>query len=153
MPPSARFAIPTLAMLPQAAAACIVMAASVQHLPPAIIVSILAVEGGTEGSRTLDADGSSDLGPAQVNTLWIAEVAKASRQSPAAAALKLQWDGCFNIRVAAAILRHEINDAQGDFWTGVGHYHSHLPRESVAYQQQVQAAALRLFGPQIFARR
>ncbi|HLY57904.1 MAG TPA: lytic transglycosylase domain-containing protein [Stellaceae bacterium] len=140
-------------MLAQAIVACIVTAASAQHLPPAIVASILAVEGGQEGSRVPDADGSADLGPGQINTIWIGEVAKASGQTAARAELKLQWDGCFNIRVSAAILRHEINAAGGDFWTGVGHYHSHDPAESLAYQKKVVAAAARLFGPKIFAPR
>jgi hypothetical protein len=139
-------------MLSQAAAACIAMAASTQHLPPAIIVSILTVEGGTEGSRVADPDGSADLGPGQINTSWIPEVAHASGHSLDETAQMLQWDGCFNIRAAAAILRHEIATSGGDFWTGVGHYHSHDPAESLSYIRKIVAAARRLFGPSVFAK-
>ena len=138
-------------MLAQTVAACIVTAATAYHLPPAIIASVLAVEGGIEGSRVHDANGTDDLGPAQINSIWIDAVAKAAQTSPEEAEHRLQWDGCFNIRVSAAILRHEIDAAGGAFWTGVGHYHSHEPDEARRYVDQVVAAARRLFGPRVFA--
>jgi hypothetical protein len=140
-------------MLAEAAAACIAMAASTERLPQPIIVSILAVEGGRTGTRSHDGDGSDDLGPAQVNTIWLDEVAKASGRTRAEAEHLLQWDGCFNVRVSAAILRHEIDAAGGDFWAGVGHYHSHDPAESLGYVRKVVAALRRMFGPQVFAKR
>jgi hypothetical protein len=140
-------------MLAQTAASCILFAASANHLPPAIVMSILTVEGGREGTRAHDTNGTDDLGPGQINTIWIAEVAKAAQTTPAQAESMLQWDGCFNIRTSAAILRHEIDAAAGDFWTGVGHYHSHEPVESLSYIKKVVAAARRLFGPGVFASR
>jgi hypothetical protein len=139
-------------MLLEAAAACIALAASSEKLPPAILVSILAVEGGRAGTRSHDDNGTDDLGPAQINTVWLDEVARAAGLSRAEAEHRLQWDGCFNVRVAAAILRHEVAAAGGDFWTGVGHYHSHDPAESLNYQRKIVAALRRLFGSQVFAR-
>jgi hypothetical protein len=132
---------------------CVAAAAAVYRLPPAIIASILAVEGGQAGTRSRDADGSEDLGPAQINTVWLDEVAKAAGITRAEADRRLQWDGCFNIRVSGAILRHEIDAAGGDFWQGVGHYHSHVPAESFSYVKRVVAAARALFGSRIFASR
>ena len=93
---------------------CVAAAAAVYRLPPAIIASILAVEGGQAGTRSRDADGSEDLGPAQINTVWLDEVAKAAGITRAEADRRLQWDGCFNIRVSGAILRHEIKDPKTD---------------------------------------
>ncbi len=138
-------------MLAPAIAACIQFAAATQHLPPAILSIILDVEGGQVGTASPNNDGSHDLGPAQINTFWIDEVARASSNTKDQAAAMLQWNGCFNIRVEAAIIRYEINHAGGNFWTGVMHYHSHDPGEATRYLNRVVATALRLYGPKIFA--
>jgi hypothetical protein len=138
-------------MLAPAVAACIQFAAATQHLPPSILAIILDVEGGQVGTASPNTDGSHDLGPAQINTFWIDEVAKAASRTKEQAAALLQWNGCFNIRVEAAILRYEINHAGGNFWAGVMHYHSHDPAEATRYLDRVVGTAIRLYGPGIFA--
>ena len=138
-------------MLAEAAAACVYFAAKSAQLPPAILMTVLSVEAGHEGTKSHNKNGTDDFGPGQINTVWLAEVAKAAQRPEAETVRLLQWDGCFNIRATASILRHEIDEAHGDFWTGVGHYHSHLPAESLRYIRQIVATARRLFGPTIIA--
>ena len=59
--------------------ACMALVASVYHLPPRVLPAIQAVEGGVPGSVSHNADGSDDLGVMQVNTLWLAPLARVSR--------------------------------------------------------------------------
>lgn len=139
--------------LTAAAVSCLSLAAANSRLPPAIIVSILAVEGGKVGTASPNEDGSSDFGPGQINSIWVPEVARTVGIDPVEAQRRLQWDECFNIRVTAAILRREIDLAGGDFWTGVAHYHSHEPREGQSYMVKVIEAARLLFGSKVFAKR
>lgn len=138
-------------MLAAAASVCIYLAAQASRLPPAILMTVLTVEGGREGTKSHNTNGTDDFGPGQINTIWLPAVAAAARRTPEEAERLLQWDGCFNIRVTAAILRHEIDAAGGDFWAGVGNYHSHEPQEHLSYLRKVVATAKRLFGPGVIA--
>jgi hypothetical protein len=137
-------------MLPEAAAACIFYAAQAANLPPPILMTVLTVEAGHEGTHSPNPNGSEDYGPGQINTVWLGEIARTIHQSPEATRALLQYDGCFNIRVTASLLRRQINEA-GEFWTGVGCYHSRTKAESLKYIRKVIATAKRLFGPQIIA--
>jgi hypothetical protein len=137
-------------MLPEAAAACIYYAAQTASLPPPILMTVLTVEAGHEGTHAHNGNGTEDYGPGQINTVWIDEISRAIRQSPTETRALLQYDGCFNIRVTASLLRRQIN-AAGEFWTGVGRYHSRSKAESLKYIRKVIATAKRLFGPDIIA--
>ena len=141
---------PDSPMLPEAAAACIFYAAQTADLPPPILMTVLTVEAGHEGTHSPNGNGSEDYGPGQINTIWIDEIARKIHQSPEATRALLQYDGCFNIRVTASLLRRQIN-AAGEFWTGVGWYHSRTKAESLKYIRKVIATAKRLFGPEIIA--
>ena len=140
-------------MLAQAVAVCLSFAAHNSHLSPQIIMTILTVEGGREGSKSHNTNGTDDFGPGQINTVWLDAVAKASGHSVDEAAHMLQWDGCFNIRTTAAILRYQIDAANGDFWAGVGNYHSREPTEHMIYLRKVVETAQRLFGPEIITKK
>jgi hypothetical protein len=53
-------------------AACLMLAAQTYQVPPAVLVGIHQVEGGTAGQAVGPNDnGSYDLGPMQINTIWI----------------------------------------------------------------------------------
>ncbi len=56
--------------------ACMALVASVYHLPPRVLPSIQAVEGGWAGAVIRNGDGSDDLGVMQVNTQWLAVLAR-----------------------------------------------------------------------------
>jgi len=137
-------------MLPEAAAACIYLAAQAANLPPPILMTVLTVEAGHEGTHSPNSNGSEDYGPGQINTVWVGEIARTIHQSPETTRALLRYDGCFNIRVTANLLRRQIN-AAGEFWTGVGWYHSRSKAESLKYIRKVIATAKRLFGPEIIA--
>jgi hypothetical protein len=126
--------------------ACMALVASVYHLPPRVLPSIQAVEGGEVGSVSGNADGSDDLGVMQVNTLWLAPLARVSRLPAEDVRRRLVFDPCFNIAAAGAIMRTYLNETGGDLMRAVGDYHSHTPALNQAYQEQVLAAAARLFG-------
>lgn len=126
--------------------ACMATAAAFYHLPPRVLPSIQAVEGGYIGAVHADSDGSQDLGIMQVNTRWLADLAQVARMSEGEVRERLIYDGCFNIAAAAAILRAYLNEARGDLMLAVGYYHSHTPALNLEYQSKVLASAARLFG-------
>lgn len=124
--------------------ACMVAAASFHHLPVQALAAIQSVEGGIVGTVSANKDGSADLGLMQVNSQWIPAVARATRTDPAIVRAKLVEDGCYSVKVAAAILDVYKVEARGNMLEAVGFYHSHTPDLKAAYQTKVLAAALRL---------
>ena len=114
-------------------------------LPPRVLPSIHAVEGGSVGSVHANSDGSEDLGVMQVNTRWIPALARYSGLGEDAVRLRLIVVPCFNIAAAGAILRVYLDEAHGDLMQAVGCYHSHTPALNQAYQAQVLRSAVKLF--------
>ena len=84
--------------------ACMLAVAAELHLPPRVLPSIYAVEGGRVGLARVNANGTEDFGLMQVNSLWLAALARHTGLSREAVRGKLIEDGCFNIAVAGAIL-------------------------------------------------
>ena len=125
--------------------ACMVAAAAWYHLPPRVLPSIQAVEGGRPGLISHNTDGSDDLGPMQVNSRWTPKFAQVARLPEPVVRERLINDPCFNIAAAAAIMRAYVDAAHGDLLVAVGWYHSHTPERSLAYRNQVLRAAQRLF--------
>lgn len=126
--------------------ACMVAAAAFYHLPPRVLPSIQVVEGGLPGTISRNADGSSDLGVMQVNTLWVPRFAAITGMTEDAVRTRLISDPCFNIAASGAIMRVYLNEAGGDLLQAVGFYHSHTPERATAYQAKVLSAATRLFA-------
>ena len=126
--------------------ACMASAAAFYHLPPRVLPSIQAVEGGAVGVVHLNSDGSQDLGIMQINTSWVTRLAAAARTSPESVRVRLIYDGCFNIAAAGAIMRAYLNEANGDLMLAVGYYHSHTPALNLDYQSKVLTSAYRLFA-------
>ena len=126
--------------------ACMASVAAFYHLPPRVLPSIQAVEGGRPGLAHVNQDGSRDLGVMQVNTRWVQPLAGQTGMAPAAVQLRLLFDPCFNISAAGAIMRIYLDEAGGDLLRAVGYYHSHQAPLAEAYQLRVVASAARLFG-------
>jgi len=126
--------------------ACMATVAAFYQLPPRVLPSIQAVEGGTIGIVHGNADGSQDLGIMQVNTRWAEPLARVARMTPDSVRVRLIYDGCFNIAAAGAIMRTYLNETSGDLMLAVGYYHSHTPTLNQDYQAKVLASAYRLFG-------
>ena len=124
--------------------ACMIAAASFHHLPVQALAAIQSVEGGTVGAIIGNKDGSADLGVMQVNTQWVPAIARATRAREDVVRYKLIQDGCFSVKVAAAILDVYKVEAHGNMLEAVGFYHSHTPDLKAAYQTKVLVAALNL---------
>ncbi len=125
--------------------ACMALVARMEHLPPRVLPSIAAVEGGVPGVPHRNNDGSEDLGIMQVNSRWLPAVARATHQPQGLVRLRLLNQPCFDIAVAGAILRVYLHEAHGNLLQAIGYYHSHTPSLSLRYQHNVVAAATRLF--------
>jgi hypothetical protein len=126
--------------------ACMALTAHFYALPPRVLPSIQAVEGGRPGLVHDNTDGSADLGLMQVNTRWIAPIAELIGSPPAQVRARLTQDACFSIAAAGAILRAYLREARGDLMLAIGYYHSHTPPLNQAYQAMVYQRAAALFG-------
>ena len=126
--------------------ACMIATAHVYHLPPRVLPSIQAVEGGWPGALHINADHSADLGVMQINTRWVRPIAAYIHAEPGPTAARLTNDACFNIAASGLILRTYLNEAHGDLMQAVGDYHSHTAPLNLSYRAKVVARAAALFG-------
>ena len=125
--------------------ACMAAVAAFNHLPPRVLPSIQAVEGGSLGSVHRNLDGSEDLGFMQVNTRWVGPLARYTGLGEGVVRFRLIALPCFNIAAAGAILRVYLNETHGDLMQAIGDYHSHTAALNQAYQAQVMRSATKLF--------
>ncbi len=125
--------------------ACMALVAHLYALPPRVLPSIQAVEGGAPGTVSRNANGSEDLGVMQVNSLWIGPLARYTGLDGETVRERLIVRPCFNIAAAGAILRLYLDQAGGDLMRAVGDYHSHTPALNLAYQAQVLRSAMLMF--------
>ncbi len=123
-----------------------VLTASVYHLPPRVLPSIQAIEGGRVGLMHSNKDGSVDLGVMQINTLWIGPLARFTGLPDANVRDRLLNNSCFNIAAAGLIMRTYLNETKGDLLRAVGDYHSHTPVLNLSYQAKVLDAARTMFA-------
>ena len=123
----------------QALAACLLAAAHTYQVPPAVMIGIMQVEGGHVGQAAgPNFNGTYDLGPMQVNTLWVPKLANVWHVSKATAHTWVKDDGCVNVHVAAWILKQKIAET-GSLYGGIAHYHSATPGEGARYANRVVA--------------
>lgn len=123
---------------------CLYAAADVHRVPPAVLVVLLNVEGGTLGHVSANTNATVDIGPMQVNQIWIPQIAAHWHATPAATFAALRDSFCANVEAGAWILRQGLDEAHGDFWQGVGYYHSHDPQHKATYLQSVLKQVIRL---------
>ena len=137
--PCAAFARAKVALPPDAPGTapltvdCIVGAANAANLPLAALIGILATENGRVGEALLNDNGTWDIGPFQLNTIHVNELAEMG-----IAPEDVLRDGCANAYAAAWLLRKEY-DRTGDIWQAVGAYHSRTPHRRDAYIARVKA--------------
>jgi hypothetical protein len=91
-----------------------------------------------------NTNGTVDIGPMQVNDIWVPKVAAHWRTDVKSAYRALRDNFCANVEAGAWILRMGLDEAHGDFWEGVGIYHSHDPDHKLTYLSSVLKQALRL---------
>ncbi len=117
-------------------AACIMLAAQTHNVPPALLVGIYKAEGGTVGQQVKNTNGSYDLGPMQINTIWLPELAKQWGVEKDTAHKWVRDDACTNVDVAAWILRKHITETKS-LSQAIAHYHSKTPKYGNKYKKRV----------------
>ena len=121
-------------------AACILLAAQTYEVPPAVLIGIYQVEGGKIGQEVgPNSNGTYDLGPMQINTVWLPELARRWDVSIPTARRWVRDDACTNAGVAAWILKGHINET-GNLAQAIAHYHSKTPRFGSVYKRKVIGA-------------
>ncbi|MDD2859490.1 MAG: lytic transglycosylase domain-containing protein [Acidiphilium sp.] len=105
--------------------ACIEAAAAAYRIPPVVIVILLHVEGGELGGVHRNANGTVDIGPMQINQIWLPTLARHWHASVHATYAALEDNFCANVAGGSWILHRAIEEARGHLWGGVAYYHSH----------------------------
>lgn len=121
-------------------AACLFLAAQTYSVPPAVLAGIYQVEGGQVGQEVGPNDnGSYDLGPMQINTIWLPELAGHWGVSETTARKWVRDDPCTNVGVAAWILKTHM-DETNNLSQAIAHYHSKTPYYGSSYKKKVVAS-------------
>lgn len=133
-------------------AACLLAAANLYEVDYPLLHAIYAVEGGKDGAVSKNTNGTVDIGRMQINSLWLPVIAEQAGVPKAMAYQKLRDDACYNAKFAAWILKTE-QVRTGDYWRGVGHYHSRTPRLRDGYIKRIVSKLHTLYGEHIFRKR
>lgn len=121
----------------QTFAACLIMASQTYQVPPQVMIGILNVEGGRIGQEVANTNGTYDMGPMQVNTLWLEKLTHYWNVDRSTARHWVRDDGCVNVHVAAWILRQKLDEAGGNLYNGIARYHSATPYLGTRYANKV----------------
>lgn len=117
-------------------AACMMLASQAYNVPPAVLVGIYKAEGGKVGQEVANTNGTFDLGPMQINTLWMPELAQEWGVSKERARELVRDDPCVNVKVAAKILRGHLNETK-NLALALEYYHSRTPKFGKKYKKRV----------------
>lgn len=124
MPPDASVPPPSLDTI--STDDCIDKAARLYHIPPTLLRAVLRTEGGRVGEIHENDNGSYDMGPAQINSIWLPVLARSGITRD-----MVLNDRCLNITIGAWILGQSMAGANPQnpaaFWQHVGDYNSHTP--------------------------
>lgn len=112
---------------------CLNQAAKRFSLPEILLKSILEVEAGKVGELRINKNGTYDIGPMQINSSWL------NKFNGYVSKEDILYNGCTNLQVGAWILRYNIDKA-GNFWQGIGNYHSNTKEKHEAYRNKVYFA-------------
>lgn len=131
--------------------ACLRAAGEAHGVPPALLYLILRVEDGRLGRVTPNASGAPpDIGPAQVNGVWVRKAAERWNTTPERAFAALRDSFCANLEMAAYIAGLALaGDGAGDragFWDRFARYHSRTPRHQRRYLGLVAGQVERLLA-------
>lgn len=120
---------------------CVKDAATASHVSPYVLLGVMKVEGGHPGQRVENTNGTVDMGPMQINSIWLPHL-----RSAGIGPVRLSNDGCINVAVGAAILAMELKRSGGNLSLAVGWYHSHTPYLAVRYRDKVRNAITELLN-------
>jgi soluble lytic murein transglycosylase-like protein len=125
-------------------ATCLMLAAQNYNVPPAVMLGIMHVEGGRVGQAVgPNNNGTYDLGPMQINTMHLPQLAKYWKVDNKTAMKMVKDDACVNVNVAAWILRQRLNES-GNLTLAIAHYHSKTPKFGYVYARKVIGAMKRM---------
>lgn len=126
---------------------CLQQASAQYAVHPAILLAILMVEGGTVGrSSQPNRNGTYDIGPFQINSIHLPELARLGVSEAA-----LRNDGCLNASVAARHLRRVLTPGvlariqdEESYMRALARYHSASPEKNAAYAEKLREAFFEL---------
>lgn len=117
-------------------AACLMLASQTYSVPPAVLVGIYKAEGGQVGQEVSNTNGTYDLGPMQINTVWLPELSRRWGVNTNTARQWVRDDACTNVGVAAWILKSHL-DETGSLSQAISNYHSRTPIHGNRYKSRV----------------
>lgn len=123
--------------------ACVEQAAQASGVPPAVLLGVMAHEGGRVGGFSRNSNGSVDYGPMQINSVWLKKLKNFNITADS-----LQNNGCVNVYTGAWILKNETVE-HGMTWEAVGAYHSETLKHKVRYVHSVSTAVSKLLNGQL----
>lgn len=118
---------------------CFIHEATSHSIDPYVLLAVMKTEGGRPGELALNNNGTFDLGPMSVNTVWLPSLAKHYRTTEPELKHRLATDGCANVAAGALILKRKIKST-GGLWEGVANYHSSNPARQGRYLMRVHAS-------------
>lgn len=118
---------------------CFVKEAERHGIDPFVLLAVMKTEGGRPGEVAMNKNGTFDLGPMSVNTVWLPSLAKYYRTSEPELRHRLASDGCANVAAGAFILKRKIQSS-GGVWEGVANYHSNNPARQARYLMRVRSS-------------
>ncbi|HSE73308.1 MAG TPA: lytic transglycosylase domain-containing protein [Dongiaceae bacterium] len=110
---------------------CFNEAGRTYKVPPMLLQAIAWVESRYDkNAKNENTNGSIDMGVMQINSLWLEPLSQYGIEQ------KHLYNACFNINVAAWILRQQINEV-GYNWQAVAQYHSRNAERGDNYARKV----------------
>lgn len=114
---------------------CLQQAADHYRVPAALVRAILKTEGGRPGQAVRNTNGSHDLGPMQINTIWLATL-----HLRGITLAMVRDDYCVNVAVGTWILAREMqripqHASTSQVWQAVAGYHSRTPEHNARYAE------------------
>ncbi|MDR1658266.1 MAG: lytic transglycosylase domain-containing protein, partial [Deltaproteobacteria bacterium] len=91
------------------------------EVPLAVLLLIMETEAGSVGVVSQNTNGSRDLGPMQINSLWLEPLQQLGLEEA-----DVRDNGCVNLAVGAWILRSHLRRS-GSVTSAIKDYHSRTP--------------------------
>lgn len=126
--------------------ACLLSVSASYGVPAESLVLILGAERGKAGEETKNTNDTYDLGPMQINSVHLPEIASILGKDEDTVRKLVRDDGCFNATVAAMLLRRHLNRDK-DLYMAIGSYHSRTPALREKYLKRIENVARELNVP------
>lgn len=121
---------------------CVNAASRHFSIHPAVIKSIIAVEGGKIGTMSRNSNGTYDMGIMQINTIHLPDI---KRKFPSIGWREVAYKPCVNIGIGSWILSQRMKETS-NYWKGVGNYHSKTPKFRKIYLKKIYKAYKKEIG-------